>query len=149
MKPSRSVELPDLHTVTFVACVALGLMFTVLGALKLIMPPPEAARLALGEARWVHVALGLVELGGGLFLLWPRTVPLGAGMLAVLITGLVALLLLRGERSPLLLLPLLGAISVVTVGYLRRPGPLAAARMRSVLDRYAEKQIREEHRRLA
>lgn len=132
------------RTLTLIVCVGLGLLFTVFGLLKIILPPPEYARQALGDARWTHVVLGLVELGGGLFLLWPRTVPLGAGLMAIFLSTLLTLSLLHGNRSPALLIPLVVLGCVVVIGYLRHPGRLAASRMRSVLDQYADQQLRKE-----
>lgn len=132
------------QTATLVACVALGMLFVVLGALKIVLPPPEHARLALGDARWIHILVGLVEVGGGLFLLWPRTVQVGAGVMAAFLAALLGLALVRGERSLMLLIPLVVLVGVILVGYLRHPGRLAVSRMQSVLDRYAEQQLRKE-----
>lgn len=134
-------------TVTLVACIALGLLFVVAGALRVALPPPEHARLTLGEARWVHVLVGLVEIGGGLFLLWPRTVPLGAGVMGTFLVTLLSLALLRGDRSPVLLPPVIVLVGVIVIGYLRHPGRLAITRLRSAMDRYAEQQLRKERKK--
>jgi hypothetical protein len=155
MTPSRAALpssrglslLASFDTVTLVACVALGLLFVVFGTLKIVLPPPESARLALGDARWIHVLVGLVEVGGGLFLLWPRTVPVGAGVMATFLVSLLSLALLRGDRSPLLLIPLVVLVGVVAIGYLRHPGRLAVSRLRSAMDHYAEQQLRKERKR--
>jgi hypothetical protein len=145
---SREPSSPTLFdTVTLVACVALGLLFVVFGALKVVLPPPEHARLALGDERWIHVLVGVVEVGGGLFLLWPRTVPVGASIMAMFLLSLVSVAMLRGDRSPLLLIPLLVLVGVIVIGYLRHPGRLAGYRLRSAMDRYAEQQLRKERKR--
>ena len=93
------------------------------------------------------VLVGLVEVGGGLFLLWPRTVTLGAGVMAAFLGTVLTLALLHGDRSPALLIPLAVLVCVVLVGYLRHPGRLAATRMQTVLDNYADQQLRKDRRK--
>jgi hypothetical protein len=59
----------------------------------------------------------------------------------------VSVAMLRGDRSPLLLIPLLVLVGVIVIGYLRHPGRLAGYRLRSAMDRYAEQQLRKERKR--
>lgn len=98
--------------------VAAFLMF---GTLKLTGAQPLVAEFAKwGYPTWFRLFVGVVEIGGAVLLLFPRTVALGTIGLGILMFGCVFTHLKAGEGPhaiPALVLLTLLAV----VGYARRP----------------------------
>jgi putative oxidoreductase len=117
-KPSR-VKAAGLWVVTsLLAC-----LFVLAGVMKFVNPEMAEHFVQWGYPDWFRILIGVVEVGGALVLLLPRTACYAAGALAVVMAGAVFTHLLHGEASqtavPFVLLGLL-----VLVGYARRPRTL-------------------------
>ncbi|HEV3263006.1 MAG TPA: DoxX family protein, partial [Gemmataceae bacterium] len=126
--------------VLWIVSVTLGLVFAARGSSKLLhsAPPEHFANVAFPP--WFLVLLGILEIGGGLLLVVPRTGTYGAGVLASIIAGVICTHAIVGWNLPLM--PLLVLLApLIVVGYARRPWEAARARFLAALDRYAEREI--------
>ena len=71
--------------------ILLGLAFLASGAQKLLGVEAMVEVFdQVGVGQWFRIVTGLLEVGGGLLLLVPRTAVYGAGLLAFVMVGAVA-----------------------------------------------------------
>jgi hypothetical protein len=123
-----------------IVSVPLVAVFTASGIL-LLAQSALVPSLSMGEyPDWVRILCGLAQIGGGFLLLVPRVAWYAAGLLAVLMGGLVLTAVQQGEPAqawaPAVLLVL-----VSLVGYGRLPRLVTRARLQAVMDAFAEREM--------
>src|SRR4051812_7992810 len=106
----------------WVATGLLACLFALSGLMKFVNPEMAEQFARWGYADWFRVLIGVVEIGGGLALLLPRTAFPAAVALAVVMAGAVSTHL-RGGELPQAAGPLVLLAALVLVGYARRPRP--------------------------
>jgi putative oxidoreductase len=122
----------------------LALLFLAAGISK-FMDPAMAQQFAhWGYADWFRTLIGVLEIGGGLALLVPRTAWQGAAILAIVTAGAVATLVRFGDSGHVLV-PSAVFVLLVLLGYLRYPRSLRQ-RLYAAADWVAEHEIAEHHR---
>jgi hypothetical protein len=95
-------------------------VFVVIGGLA-ILGTVEAISWGSADPAWsFRFMAGLVEIVGGIILFVSRYAPLGAGGLATMMSGIVVGRLAHGD-FPTALAPLILALLLMGVGYVRRP----------------------------
>ena len=99
----------------------LAFLFAFAGSMKFVGPGAAKQFAEFGYPDWFRVVIGVVEAGGALALLAPRTAFYGAGALAVVMAGAVFTLLRAGE-VPQAVVPLVLFGLLALVSYARRPG---------------------------
>src|SRR5262249_1216843 len=120
--------------------VVLAVVFVAMGVARLLIPAFSEALTTYTGLPWLPTALGCVEIGCGLLLLWPRTAWQSAAWLAVLSAAqLILALRLQFEIQALLSAALLG--STLVIAYCRHPRTTALARLRAAVDWVAEREI--------
>jgi uncharacterized membrane protein YphA (DoxX/SURF4 family) len=99
----------------------LACLYLLSGSMKFVSPEVAKHFEAFGYPDWFRALIGVVEVGGALALLLPRTAFYAAGALVVVMAGAVFTHLRAGEvpqaAVPLVLLGLLALVC-----YARRPG---------------------------
>ena len=103
-----------------VAAALLGCLFVLSGAMKFVIPDAAEQFARYGYPDWFRVLIGVVEVGGGLLLLVPRTTFYAAAALAVIMVGAVFTHLRHGE-VPQAAVPFVLLLLLVLVGYASRP----------------------------
>jgi uncharacterized membrane protein YphA (DoxX/SURF4 family) len=99
----------------------LACLFAFAGSTKFVSPDATRLFAEFGYPDWFRVLIGVVEVGGALALLLPRTAFYAAGALAVVMVGAVFTHLRAGE-VPQAVVPLVLLGLLALVGYARRPG---------------------------
>ncbi len=119
----------------FLAAVLIGL-----GFVALMKPALLGACASWGYPERLHGLAAVLEIAGGLLLLWPRFAWYGAIFLSLFFAGAVGTDLWNGPTA--LLLPG-GALlaGIVLAGYTRHPRALTLARLRAVADVVAEREM--------
>ena len=131
-----------------VGSTLLALAFVSLGLVKLINPALLGALATWGYPEAFRVGIAVVEIGGGLLLLVPRVAWYGAGLLATLLAGAAVTHFWNGQGPQTVLSAVLFA-PVALLGYVRHPRAFAVARLRAVVDAFAERELAQERQRLA
>jgi len=119
----------------FLAAVLIGL-----GFIALRNPASLGACATWGYPERLRDLAAVLEIAGGLLLLWPRFAWYGAIFLGLFFAGAVGTDLWNGPTR--LLLP--GGVllaGIVLAGYARHPRALALARLRAVADVVAEREM--------
>lgn len=115
--------------------VLLAIIFAGAGVAKL---SGAASMVSLFESiamgQWLRVAVGAVELGGALLLLWPSLAGLGALCLAVVMVGAIATEAFVLGASPLIPVVVLALLGFLAWEY-RAETAGSLARLRSVFTR--------------
>jgi len=126
----------------------LALLFLAAGAWKFLDPSVAKQFTAWGYPDWLRTLIGILEIGGGVILLFPRVAWEGAAILAVVMAGAVFTEVRFGDAVQAIApAALLGF--VVLVGFLRHPRHLLMQRLRAASDWVAEREIAEQRRWLA
>jgi uncharacterized membrane protein YphA (DoxX/SURF4 family) len=104
----------------WVATGLLACLFVFAGSMKFVNPDMAEHFAEWGYPDWFRVLIGVVEIGGGLALLVPRTALYAAGALGIVMLGAVFTHLVHGE-VPQAPVPFVILVLLVVVGYARRP----------------------------
>jgi uncharacterized membrane protein YphA (DoxX/SURF4 family) len=126
----------------------LALLFLAVGAWKFLDPSVAGQFAAWGYPDWLRTLIGIVEIGGGIILLFPSVAWEGAAILAVVMTGAVFTLVRSGEATQAVVPAVLLGL-VILVGFLRHPRYSLVQRLRAASDWVAEREIAEQQRWLA
>ena len=110
------VKVVALWTVT----VLLAAAYCMAGVMKLVSPEAAAAFAAIGFPYWFCILIGLIEAGGAVALLVPRTAFYGAVALGVVMVGAVVTLLATGKGIQAAI-PFVFLLVLAAVAYARRP----------------------------
>jgi uncharacterized membrane protein YphA (DoxX/SURF4 family) len=102
----------------------LAFVFVMAGSVKFVNPEVAKQVARWGYPDWTRVLVAMVEIGGGLALLLPRTAPYATGALGTVLVGAVFTHLRHGA-VPHAAVPLAVLALLVMVGYARRPRTLA------------------------
>jgi len=141
MKKFKAIALWSVSTL-------LALMFLAAGAWKFLDPAVADQFARWGYPEWVRPLIGILEIGGGLILLFPSVAWEGAAILAVVMAGAVITLVHSGDvLQAILPAAVLGMVTVV--GYFRHPRATLMVRLKAATDWVAEQEIAEQHRWLA
>jgi uncharacterized membrane protein YphA (DoxX/SURF4 family) len=100
--------------------VLLACLFLFAGSMKFVSPEAARGFAEMGFPDWFRVLIAVVEIGGAVALLVPRTAVFGAAALAVVMVGAVGTLLTHGAAAQALV-PAVVLVLLVLVGYARRP----------------------------
>ncbi len=101
-------------------CIALGFVFICIGMAKLAAPGAAEQTMAhWGFPEWFPVFIGVLEVAGGVLVVFRRTTTLGAAVLGGVMLGAVATHLHAGEPIRALL-PAALLVPVTIVGFWRR-----------------------------
>jgi uncharacterized membrane protein YphA (DoxX/SURF4 family) len=107
-------------TALWVATGLLACLFVFSGFMKFVNPEMAEHFSQWGYPDWFRILIGVVELGGGLALLVPRTAWYAAGALEVVMAGAVFTHLRNGE-VPQAVVPFVLLCVLAALGYARRP----------------------------
>jgi uncharacterized membrane protein YphA (DoxX/SURF4 family) len=123
---SSATEVKGNKAKTVALWLATGLLaalFLLAGSMKFVKAEEAGQQFAqFGYPDWFRVLIGLVEVGGGLALLVPRTAFYAASALGVVMVGAV-FTVLRGGEGPQAAVPFVVLLLLALVAYARRPGP--------------------------
>ena len=115
------------HRVAKGLTLVLALAFLVLGSIQVWSPRQDVFNLArLGFPAWTVSMIGLAELGGGVLLIIPSTVAVGANGLGMIMAGAV-LAHLNHDENKTAILPLVLLTFLNIVAYVRTFGPSSTA----------------------
>jgi hypothetical protein len=123
-----------------IVSVVLAAVFATGGILLLANPAFSLPLASGGDPAWVRLLCGAAGIGGGLLLLWPRLAWLAAGALAVLLGGMVLTAYQQGEPAQAWV-PAVLLVLVALVGYGWLPRLVTRARLRAVMDAFAEQEM--------
>jgi uncharacterized membrane protein YphA (DoxX/SURF4 family) len=104
----------------WVATVLLAGQFLLAGSLKFVSPVMAEHFAQWGYPDWFRVLIGVVEVGGAVALLLPRTAFYAACALGVVMVGAAGTHLLHGE-VPVAAVPVVLLVLLALVAYARRP----------------------------
>jgi putative oxidoreductase len=141
MRKFKTIALWSLTTL-------LALVFLAAGVSTLVDPAVAGQFTSWGYPDWLAMLVGILEIGGGLILLFPAVAWQGAALLAVVMAGAVFTLVRSGDTAHAIVPALLLGM-VVLVGYLRHPRTSLRQRLQAATDWVAEHEIAEQHRWLA
>jgi uncharacterized membrane protein YphA (DoxX/SURF4 family) len=102
-----------------VVSVLLAVLYLLTGLGKFLDPQTVARFAHWGWPDWLRVAVGCVELGCGVLLLWPRAAPFAAVPLAVTMAGAIATHAKTAGERPMALVPLAFLAGLAFVGWSR------------------------------
>jgi uncharacterized membrane protein YphA (DoxX/SURF4 family) len=102
------------------ATVLLAALFALAGVMKLVSPDAAKGFADLGYPYWFCILIGVIEVGGALALLVPRTAFYAAVALGVVMVGAVITLLVNGNAVGAVF-PFLFLVVLAAVAYARRP----------------------------
>jgi uncharacterized membrane protein YphA (DoxX/SURF4 family) len=112
-----------LNTAATVLSVVLALLFLATGAMKLAGVEQVATDFGrFGYPLAFAYVIGLVEIGGGLLLFAPAVAAYAAGVLILVMLGAAFTHLMVGDPTSNVLIPLVIAVLLGAVAWLRRPG---------------------------
>lgn len=126
----------------------LALLFLAAGAWKFLDPSVADQFARWGYPEWVRPLIGILEIGGGVILLFPRVAWEGAAILAIVMAGAVVTLVHSGDVLHAIL-PAVILSMVTVVGYFRHPRATLMRRLQAATDWVAEREIAEQRRLLA
>ncbi|MCZ8521015.1 MULTISPECIES: DoxX family protein [Paenibacillus] len=111
----------------WVGLVLVVVLFVQAGVLKLIGEPMSVEGFKqMGFPDWFRLAIGLLEVVGGVALLFRAWARYGAALLAVIMIGAVVTLLTMGMAADVLM-PVLTLCALVAIGLLRKPAGRAGS----------------------
>jgi len=126
----------------------LAMLFLAAGAWKFLDPAVADQFAHWGYPEWVRPLIAILEIGGGLILLFPSVAWEGAAILAIVMAGAVVTLVRSGDPLQALLpAVVLGVVTLVV--YFRHPRSSLMQRLTTATDWVAEREIAEQHRWLA
>jgi putative oxidoreductase len=108
------------NVIAWILQIFLAIAFLAAGGAKLGGAAPMVAVFAkIGVGQWFRFVTGVLEVGGAVGLLWPRTSFYAASLLAIVMVGAITahLSILGGNPTPPIVLLVLSA----SIAYLRRP----------------------------
>ena len=118
--PPRATRGGVQTAAVWVGSVLLALVYVMSGLMKFLNPDMATKLANHGYPDWFRVLIGVVELGGALALLVPRTAFYAAGALGIVMVGAVFTHLLHGEAQEAVV-PFVLLCVLTLVGYARRP----------------------------
>jgi putative oxidoreductase len=141
MRKTRTITL-------WLVSAALAVLFTVAGIAKFADAGVREQFSHWGYPDWFRALVGVLEIGGGLALLLPGLAWRGALILGVVMLGAVCMLWWHDETVHAMA-PASVLLLVSITGYAHHPRASFMRRLRSAVDRVAEREMEEQRKRIA